>query len=287
MTTAQMLILLASGVGAGLLGSLLGLGGGILIVPILVLVLKVPVHHAIATSLLCVIATSSAAASKNVRIGIANVRLGMTLEMLTVCGAMVGGAIAGLLPGRTLLAIFASCILLMALPMARGGRDEEPEEEKVHEEEPILTPSFISRLDGHYFDEAEKKDVRYRVRRLPFAMGVSSLAGLLSGLLGVGGGIIKVPALTIFCDVPMKAAAATSNFMIGVTALASAVIYYGRGELSPLISAASVAGVFAGSRIGASVSSRVRGESLRRMFAIVMVLIAVQLLWKSYAGEVQ
>ena len=259
-----------------MIGSLFGLGGGILIVPVLVIAMKIPMHNAVATSLMCVIATSSAAASRNVLRGVANVKLGMTLELCTVVGAMVGGSVAGILSGDTLTTIFALTIMAMAIPMARGV----PEKAPLHSQDENARTRFVERLDGSYFDDAEQAQVTYRVRRLPFALGISSLAGLLSGLLGVGGGIVKVPALTLFCDVPMKAAAATSNFMIGVTAAASAVIYYGRGEISALVTAASVIGVFIGSRSGASIAARVKGQNLRRGFAIVMVVIGIQLLLK-------
>jgi uncharacterized membrane protein YfcA len=271
MTSLQLTFLLFSGLAAGLLGSLLGLGGGILIVPILALALKIPMHNAIATSLLCVIATSSAAASKNVRIGLANVRLGMSLEVWTVLGAIAGSAIAGVLPDRALMFTFAIAMALMALPMARGIDSRGSAAS-------VPPTKFGESLSGTYYDGAEKREVAYAVKRVPVAMATSGLAGILSGLLGVGGGIVKVPILTLYCGVPMKAAAATSNFIIGVTAAASAVIYYGRGDVSPMISAASVLGVFIGSRAGTVVTHYIHGNTLRRVFAIVMLIIAAQML---------
>lgn len=284
MTLGLTAFLILAGAAAGLLGSLLGLGGGILIIPMLVLVLHVPMHIAIATSLLCVIATSSAAASKNVSRGIANVRLGMAMELWTVAGALGGSLLAGRLSGSTLTLIFGVAMGIMAFPMARGVPDQGPEDVGEAEDPEPVPDGFVASLDGHYFDPAEGKEMSYRVRRLPVAIAASSLAGVLSGLLGVGGGIIKVPVLTLYCDVPMKAAAATSNFMIGVTAVASAIVYYGRGDVSPFISAASVVGVFVGSRAGSLVAGRIRGTTLRRGFAVVMILIAIQLIWKSLSG---
>ena len=279
MTINEVLFLVVSGIGAGLIGSLFGLGGGILIVPVLALALKVPMHNAIGTSLLCVIATSSAAASRNIRTGIANVRLGTTLEIWTVVGAIIGSSVAGLLSERLLMVIFGLAMGIMAITMMRGVPDEVKEDEvqTAVGDEP---PTFTSTLDGSYFDHATQTEVSYRVRRLPMAMGVASIAGVLSGLLGVGGGILKVPVMSLFCDVPMKAAAATSNFMIGVTAAASAMIYYGRSEISPLISAAAVLGVFAGSRTGAHLAPRIHAEQLRRAFAVVMVVVSMQMLWR-------
>jgi len=291
MTITQMLFLMASGVGAGLIGSLFGLGGGILIVPVLALALKVPMHNAIATSLLCVIATSSAAASQNIRSGVANVRLGTVLEPWTVLGAIAGSSLAGVMSGRALMIVFGVAMGAMAFPMARGvpdeARSEEPETEEGETEAGVrgspsgpLALSLSRFLDGSYYDPAAQTVVSYRVRRLPLSMGVSVFAGILSGLLGVGGGIVKVPAMSLWSDVPMKAAAATSNFMIGVTAAASAIIYYGRSDVAPLISAASVIGVFAGSRAGAHLAPLLHGQHLRRAFAVVMVVVSVQMLWR-------
>lgn len=273
------LFLLSTGFAGGLIGAMLGLGGGIIIVPLLVLGLDVPMHSAVATSLLCVIATSSAAASSNLRKGLANPRLGITLELSTVLGGIAGGLVAGNLEARTLMAIFGIALLLMVVPLARG-RDslDQPIAETLPD-----TPrqSFMSQLGGSYFDQADGRQVGYEVRRIEAAVGVSGAAGILSGLLGVGGGIVKVPVMTSFCGVPMKAAAATSNFMIGVTAVASAILYYGRGEVIAGITGATVLGVFAGSRLGAKVASKVRGVTLRRLFAVVMIVVAIQMLLKA------
>jgi len=281
MTSLTIILLILTGFFGGLVGSMLGLGGGILIVPILVLLLDVPMHTAVATSLFCVIATSSAAASKNLIRGVANARLGITLELATVVGAIAGGTLAGQLPERALTIVFGVVILLMTLSLLRGTPASE-ESEALAEGEDIETAgeSFVSRMDGAYFDQAENADVRYRVRRLPVALSVSGAAGVISGLLGVGGGIVKVPVLTTFCDVPMKAAAATSNFMIGVTAAASAVLYYGRGDVSPLITAGTVVGVFAGSRTGSRIAAQLRGTTLRKIFAVVMIVMSLQMLLK-------
>lgn len=275
MTIVSVLVLLVSGFAAGLIGGLLGLGGGIVIVPILVLLLKVPVHAAVATSLFCVIATSSAAASRNIARGIANVRLGVLLEPLTVTGAIAGGVLAGYLSGSTLITIFAVALVAMAVPMARGEASEADED--VSEIEPPANDA----LQSSYWDPASREEVTYVPRRLGLARGVSFLAGILSGLLGVGGGVVKVPILVSFCGIPMKAAAATSNFMIGVTAVASAILYYGRGDVLPLVAAPSVLGVFMGSRTSARLAGRLHGRTIRKIFAAFMILVAVQLLLKA------
>jgi uncharacterized protein len=278
MTAAQIVLLFASGLGAGLLGSMLGLGGGILIVPILVLLLDLPMHNAVATSLICVIATSSGAAATNLLRGTANLRLAMTLEPMTVAGGLAGALLAGLLSGTALMIIFAAAMALMSIPMLRAERIAAVSAEIEHEEP---APQTRGAFDGSYHDASSGLDVSYAVERLQVAVGVSSLAGIVSGLLGVGGGLVKVPVLTLLCRVPMKAAAATSNLMMGVTALASAIIYYARGEVFILITGATAAGVFAGARAGAHLVQHVPANLLRRLFALVMWIVALQLTLKA------
>jgi uncharacterized membrane protein YfcA len=273
MDVPHILLLFAGGLAAGSFGALFGLGGGVLMVPLLVVALKVPIHNAIATSLISVIATSSTATSRNLRDGVTNVRLGITLETLTVAGAITGGAIAGLLPPAALMLLFGLTIISMSVLMF--GRTDPPP--------PAAEPTdrgFLAQLHASYFDSQLNRQVRYGVRRLPLAMSVSAFAGVISGLLGVGGGIIKVPMLTLWCGVPIKAAAATSNFMIGMTAMASVVVYFGRGEVLPVVTAASVLGVMAGSRAGVWLNARTHAASLRVWFAVVMFLIGGQMIWK-------
>jgi uncharacterized protein len=273
---SELLALALGGAAAGLVGSLFGLGGGILLVPLLVLVLQIPIHNAIAASLISVIATSSATASRNVRRGVANLRLGSTLETATVAGAIAGGALAGFLPAKALILLFATALVLFAVPMARGREIAERTAEEAE------ATGFIARLGASYFDPALEREVHYAIRRFPLAMSVSGAAGILSGLLGVGGGILKVPTLTLYCGVPVKAAAATSNFMIGVTAMASAFVYYGRGDVLPLVTAAAVLGVVVGSRAGASIAGQIHAQALRKWFALLMTLVGLQMAWKVF-----
>ncbi len=277
MTLSLIALLLLAGLGAGAFGAILGLGGGILIVPILVLAAGVPIHSAVATSLLCVIATSSGAAGKNIERGFANVRLGVALELFTVIGAIAGGTLAGVLSGSVLTAIFAAALFVIAIPMARGHVDAGIDPAAAAE-----PPSgFAASMRAVYFDPGPRREVHYEPKRLPLAMGISSVAGVLSGLLGIGGGLVIVPALVKLCGVPMKAAAATSNLMIGVTGVASALIYYGRGDFSPLIAAATAVGVFAGSRAGAALAGHLDPGHTRRAFAAVMILMAIQMILKA------
>ncbi|MGH9457514.1 MAG: sulfite exporter TauE/SafE family protein [Thermoanaerobaculia bacterium] len=276
MSLSLLTLLLLTGLGAGAFGALLGLGGGIIIVPVLVLAAGVPMHTAVATSLLCVIATSSGAAWKNVAKGVANVRLGLVLEFWTVVGAIAGGMIAGTLSGSTLTTIFAIVLLVISTLMVRGR--VEPE---LAQPEPDGEEESRAALEGAYFDLQAGREVHYRPHRVPVAMGISSAAGVLSGLLGLGGGIIQVPSLVKLCRVPMKAAAATSNFMMGVTGAASALLYYARGDVEPGVAAATVLGILGGSRAGTWIAGRLEPKLLRRIFAVVMILVAIQMLLKA------
>lgn len=277
MTLLQVLSIAGIGALAGLIGAMFGVGGGILIVPALAVGLGVPMHTAIVTSLLCVIATSCGAASKNIRTGAANVRLTMLLEPCTVVGAIAGGFVAGFLPGSALMKIFGVTIIALSYPMMRGAPAERTAGGANGDDDPARF-----RIAGSYFDPAADREVSYETRRIPALIGVSAFAGVLSGLLGIGGGILKVPVMTMIGRVPMKAAAATSNLMIGITAVASAVIYYGRGDIAPELAAACVTGVFVGSRTGVHVAGLLHGHSLRRGFGIFMILMGAQLLLKAY-----
>jgi hypothetical protein len=280
-------IALVGGV-VGVLGAILGTGGGVFLIPVLVLGFDVPIHYAVATSIVSVIATSSAVASANVERGTANMPLGMTLEIATTIGAILGGLSAGWVSARVLETMFGLLLFptatLMWLGRTEKGENGEPlsDQTALPETPADRAPlNDATSLGGSYYDEGEKQFVCYRVRRLGAGLGISCLAGGVSGLLGVGGGIFKVPALHLLCDVPIKAAAATSNFMIGVTGVASALIYYGRGDFSPLIAAATALGVFAGSRAGAALAGRLDPTHTRRAFAVVMVLIAIQMILKA------
>jgi hypothetical protein len=285
----NVLVILFAGVGTGVLGAMLGIGGGVLLIPILVLGLGVPMHYAVATSIVTVIATSTAVASTNVERGIANMRLGMTLEIATALGAISGGLTAGWLSPAVLEGLFAAVLIPTALLMWRGRLPEVPVaagEGKVAATNPGSgTAASGGALGGNFADESEGTVVTYRVRRLWAGLGISFVAGNLSGLLGIGGGVFKVPALHLLCGVPIKAAAATSNFMIGVTAAASAFLYYGRGEVRPALTAAAVLGVVAGSEFGLWLNRRVRAGAVRHLFAVLLLAVAGQMLYRAlYQG---
>ena len=266
--------LLAAGAASGAMGSLLGLGGGIFLIPALVLVFGVPMHSAVAAGLVAVIATSSSGGAKNAGHGVANVRLGMVLEPATVFGAIAGGLIAQRLSARWLGLFFAAVLLAVsaALWLRRRAR-------KAHE-----CRASGGLLDGRYHDPASGRDVAYSVRRLHVALGASLVAGFVSALLGLGGGILKVPSLHLFCGVPMKAATATSNLMIGVTAAASAVVYLGRGHVPALLTATVCLGVLAGSQGGVRLSRRLSERLVSRVFAAVTLAVSLLMFWRFLHG---
>lgn len=280
-TPGELLVVALAGLLTGLVGAVLGTGGGVVLVPVLVVGLGVPVHHAVATSIVTMIATSSAVASVNVERGTANMRLGMTLEVATAVGSIAGGLTAALLAPRALEFLFASALAPTAVLMWRR-READPTAADATAEQ--ASPQPPGPLDGQFADPTGLGMVRYRVRRPWAGLGVSFLAGNLSGLLGIGGGVFKVPALHLLCGVPIKAAAATSNFMIGVTAAAGAFLYYGRGEVRPDTTAAAVLGVLLGSAGGSSLAHRIHGDIVRRLFAALLGAVAVQMLYRASTG---
>jgi uncharacterized membrane protein YfcA len=269
-SAGSVILIACGGAAAGTLGALLGLGGGVFLIPFLVLALDVPMHQAIATSIVAVIATSSAGAAMNVERGTVNIRLGMLLEIVTVAGALAGGITASYLDGTMLTKIFAILLFGISGAMAIGGRIAK----RVENRDEVTWTA----LSGEYFDDAVHTMVSYHVKNLPGTMVVSLIAGNISGLLGLGGGIFKVPAMYLLSGIPMKAATATSNFMIGVTAAAGAFIYLAEGHLNVHIAAPAALGVLAGSMLGVKLSKVLKAESVKWTFVIVLLVVAIQLL---------
>lgn len=267
MTFVTLLLLLLGGGIAGTIGAMLGLGGGIFLVPFLVLVFGLPMHQAVATSILAVIATSSAGAAMNIERRIVNLRLGMVLEILTVVGAIMGGLTANVLSGQTLSRIFASLLLVVAFIMVWRIRNHQDH----------YTPVGEGSFPASFKDESSGEILSYSAKRVPIVSLIALVAGNISGLLGVGGGIFKVPAMTMISGVPMKAATATSNFMIGVTAAASAFIYFAHGHLNPLIVSPAVLGVLVGSFLGIKINRRIKGSLLTWIFAAVLLLVSIRM----------
>ena len=240
-----------SGLLTGLVGSLLGVGGGVILVPVLVLLFHVPMHFAVGTSLVVVVTTSSTVGALRGASGVPNLPLGLVLELSTLVGAIGGGLFAGAIPGAVLVGLFGIVLLPIGWMMWQAPR------------------------------RVAQAAAGYRVRNLKAGLSIAFLAGAISGLLGVGGGIVMVPALTLLCGVPTKVAIATSNFMIGLTAVASVFLYWGRGEVEPLLTAAVVLGVMCGSGIGLAIGRKLEGWQIRRVFAALLWLTASQMLLRA------
>ncbi|MCC7144953.1 MAG: sulfite exporter TauE/SafE family protein [Phycisphaeraceae bacterium] len=261
-------------IAAGVLGSWLGLGGGIIIVPALTILLKVDIRFAIGASLVSVIATSSGAGAAYVKEHMANLRLGMFLELATALGALLGAFLAGLIATQWLYVIFGSMMAYTAIAM---WRHQGP---SAHAALPVDHLSQRLALQGSYFDRSVGTDIHYPVHRSRTGFALSGLAGLLSGLLGVGGGIVKVPTMNLMMGVPLKAATSTSNFMMGVTAAASAGVYFARGDIDPFVAAPVAMGVMIGATVGSRFLSGLRSSWMRLLFTVVLVVVAVQMLLK-------
>lgn len=263
-TPSLIAIVMGAGAVAGVLGALLGIGGGVFLVPFLNVVLSLPFKTAGAISLMTVIATSSAVSARTAGRNLINLRLGMLLEMASAAGGLVAGMTLHMLSERLLYFLFAivtggiAALMLTRLDK-RNIMDANAEP---------------GTLGGRYYDEESGREVVYRVKRLPVGMSVSCLAGYVSGAFGIGGGILKVPALNVWCGVPMRAAAATSGLMIGVTAVASTPIHYANGYILPGYAAAAVLGVLLGSQAGFWFGGRAQSRWLKMLMAWVLVAVA-------------
>ena len=273
--------MLGVGAAAGALGALVGIGGGVLIVPCLVVAFGVDMRTAIATSLLAVVATSTAAGSVYVRSGTANMRLGMTLEIATTLGGMGGGILAahvptGVLSGAFALLLTVTAILLVARhtpgPVERAGPNAASRRRG---------REARGRLAGTFVDDCGN-EATYHAERTPVGLGISFAAGVASGMLGVGGGFLKVPAMAIGMRVPFKVAAATSNFMIGVTATSSLFVYFARGDIVPALAAPVVVGVAGGAIAGTAAASRLHTHVLRWVLAVVLAAVALEMALRAF-----
>jgi uncharacterized membrane protein YfcA len=268
------LVTFAISIAAGVLGSLLGLGGGIIIIPALTLILKIDIRYAIGASIVSVIATSSGAAAAYVRERMTNLRVAMFLELATTTGALSGAYLAGRLATGWLYVIFGVVMGYSAIEMFRKSglapSTEVPKDK--------LADTL--KLHGSYFDQATKREVAYHVTHTGLGLGLMYIAGCVSGLLGIGSGALKVPSMDLAMRLPIKVSTATSNFMIGVTGAASAGVYFARGDINPFIAAPVAAGVLIGAVGGSHLLGRLSNQKVRFTFVIVLVGISIQMLWK-------
>ena len=265
-------LIFLSSIAAGLLGSLVGLGGGVLIVPLLTLVFKLPISFAIGASIISVIATSSGAAAAYVRDHMTNMRVGMFLELATTIGAISGAFLAGLLAPGLLSIVFGVILLISAAPLLFKIGEELPQGVKNDRWATWL------RLSSSYPDSHLGKNIPYQVTRTPWGLAMMYVAGLISGLLGIGSGTFKVLALDTLMRLPLKVSTTTSNFMIGVTAAASAGIYFSRGDIPPLVAAPVALGILIGALGGARLLSHLSNKTLRFIFLPVIAISALEMI---------
>ena len=265
-------LVIAAGAAAGGLGSTLGMGGGVFLVPFLNVALGFPLNVASGVGLMTVVATSSVVARGTERSGIVNLRLGMVLQIAAAAGGYFGGRVARQVPDQVLQLTFSAVTAMIAAIMLS----------RLTRRNVILDTSIEpGRFGGRFYDAECGQEVVYRTRRLPAAFGVSLVAGSISGLLGIGGAILQVPALNAWCGVPMRAAAATSAIMIGITAAASAPLYYAHGDIVPPLAAAAVVGTFFGSRAGLWFGGRARAKWLKILMSAVLLSVSAIYLVKA------
>ncbi len=277
MNTLEFTLLLGMGsLLAGFLGSLTGLGGGVVIVPLLTLLFHVDIRYAIGAALVSVIATSSGAAAAYVREGYSNIRVGMFLEIATTVGALAGAALALYLHVSVIAIIFGVVLIYSAIASLREHTAE------VRDLEPDRIATWL-RMDSTY--PTENGLQKYHVRGVPLGFGLMFVAGVLSGLLGIGSGAVKVLAMDRAMKLPFKVSTTTSNFMIGVTAAASAGIYLSRGYIEPAIAMPVMLGVLGGSFAGARILAGAKVRSLRLVFSVVIGILAVEMIYNGFAGK--
>lgn len=270
------IVLCLSSLAAGLLGALTGLGGGVVIVPLLALGFHIDIRYAIGASLMSVIATSSGSASAYVREGFSNIRIGMFLEIATTIGAVLGAWLATITPTRGIAIVFGSILILSAAISNRRRPAPDPNA-------PAGPLALKLRLNGSYPVGGIKQ--HYNVRRVPVGFGMMFGAGTLSGLLGIGSGAVKVLAMDEAMQVPFKVSTTTSNFMIGVTAAASAGVYLSRGYIDPSLVMPVALGVLAGSLLGAKILVHSRTHSLRIVFGVVIAALGVEMIYSGITGR--
>jgi uncharacterized protein len=287
------LLMLVGGFAAGVFGSWLGLGGGTLIVPLLTLVFGLDLRTAVGVSLVCVIMTSSAAAGVYLERHVANLRLGMSLELFTAIGALVGGSIAFLVDERLLSLLFAALLGYVAFSMARARSPEAVIDDLGAGESGDPTDPTATAIEPPPADHGSTVTGRraamlasvagpdYEVRNLGRGVIGSAGAGVASALLGIGGGTVKVPLMHLAMGVPLRVATATSNLMRGITAAAGAVIYLLRGEIDPYVAGPTAIGVFLGATLGSRVAHRIGLRYLRLLFVVVMTYTAIQMLLRA------
>jgi uncharacterized protein len=275
-TWALTAILAGASVGAGFLGSLTGLGGGIVVIPLLTVALGVDIRYAIGASLVSVIATSSGAAAAYVREGVSNIRIGMFLEVATTLGALGGAVIALHVAPGAIAVVFGLVLLSSAILTLHAPPGDAP---------PVPADPLATRLRMNGTFPTAGGMRAYNVRSVPAGFGLMALAGVLSGLLGIGSGALKVIAMDRVMKIPFKVSTTTSNFMIGVTAAASAGVFLSRGYIDPALALPIMLGVLAGSLTGSRFLARAHTRTLRIVFSVAIVLLGFEMIYKGFTAR--
>ncbi len=293
MELQELLLLTVVSAGAGIIGSMLGLGGGIFIVPLFTIFFGIDQKAAIGASAVAVVANSVVGSTVHLRSQFTNLRLAMLLQVTTAAGATAGAIVGVAMNQRVISGIFAAVLVYAIASMLAQRR---PKRLPVPVEAPTAIPGEPAQappatpkpspLAGRFQDRATGKDVTYDPQNVPAGIGIGAGAGVLSGMLGIGGGLIQVPAMTALMKVPVKAAAGTSTFMVGFAAVATATVYYASGELDPQVVVFALIGVFAGSQLGPRLTRRLSTEKLIGFFVAIMLFLAVSMILQAAGIDV-
>jgi uncharacterized membrane protein YfcA len=261
---------------AAILGSMLGLGGGVFLVPIFTLFFDVSQNAAIAASAIAVVTNSVVGSQVHLKSGFTNLRLGMTLQVSMALGALCGAFIGVYAPDSILYVLFGMVLLYSAVSMMIKRKAPPPD----------VAGSDPLRLGASFHDPAIKNDIHYVPHDVPVGLGISGGAGILSGMLGVGGGVIAVPAMNLLMRVPIKAAAGTSAFMVGITSVSTAFVYYSSGKVDPTVVAPAMIGIFAGGRLGSTLTKRLKTANLIVIFVAILLFLGASMLLKGLGVDV-
>ncbi|MCB4203845.1 sulfite exporter TauE/SafE family protein [Deferribacterales bacterium Es71-Z0220] len=267
----SVITLLTAGLFVGFLGGILGIGGGSIMVPILVLWFKYPIHVAIATSLITIVATSINITGYNIASGLANIRFGLFLEITTALFAILGGVLSVSVNEKPIIIAFSIILAFISfLYFIRRNINDD-----------VVTDNTAkSFFAASYYDALNKFNISYKpINVIPTAL-ISAFAGLISGMLGIGGGVVKVPAMNILAKLPIKAATATSNFMIGITAAAGSIVYFNSGFIDPSVTSLMIIGVTFGSKIASKKFNKIADKRIKTLFMIFMIFVAIQMFIK-------
>lgn len=272
------LLLLAVGLFAGVLGAILGLGGGMIITPILTLAMGLDIKYAIGASIIAVIATSSGATIAYLKDEMLNLRVAMFLEIATSVGAIIGALLTGIAPSNVLFVLFGALLVFSSYNMIRKLRGKS--DSHLNQEDDELSQKL--KLNGSYYDKVDQKQIDYHVKNVPGGFTMMFGAGFASGLLGIGSGAFKVIAMDTIMKMPLKPSSATSNLMMGVTAAASATVYFFNGSIRPDIAAPLAIGILVGATIGSRIMQRLRPKVIRMIFIPIILFMGLQMVFKGF-----